>query len=110
MINLQNSEDRKKLSERIKLDIDQYCADKYNEAHREHLGASIMGEACDRKLWYHFRWVKLEVHEGRIQRLFQVGHNAEPRFIKYLRGIGFEVKEFNEDDKQFRISGCEGHY
>ena len=107
--NLNNPEDRKKLAETIKSDIDQYCSDKYNTGHREHLGASIMGETCDRKLWYTFRWVKQIIHNGRIQRLFQVGHNAEPRFIEYLRGIGFEVKEF-ENEKQFRITGCNGHY
>jgi len=111
MINLSIPEDRKKLSEQIKSDIDEYCKKKYNEATpRTHLGASEMGEECDRKLLYKFRWVKHEVHEGRVQRLFQVGHDAEPRFIEYLRGIGFEVKEFDEDGVQFRISGCDGHY
>ena len=29
-----------------------------------------------------------------MMRLFNVGHSAEPRFVSYLRGIGFEVKEF----------------
>lgn len=124
MISLENPEDRKKLANKIKEDIDAYCKQKYNEGHRKHLGASVMGKPCDRQLWYNFRWVKLEVHEGRVQRLFQVGHNAEPRFIEYLRGIGFEVKEFANqaeveasyidgeivEPKQFRITGCNGHY
>jgi hypothetical protein len=121
MINLSLESDRKQLSNQIKSDIDRFCADKYNEGHRAHLGASVMGEACSRKLWYGFRWCKLEKHEGRVQRLFQVGHEAEPRFKMYLEGIGFIVKLFDEtkgrieqgeiiNDEQFRISAHNGHY
>ena len=95
-MNLSNSKDRKSLSTQIKADIDQWCADKYNDGHRNHLGASLMGETCSRKLWYNFRWIREELHEGRVQRLFQVGHEAEPRFKMYLEGIGFVVKLFDE--------------
>lgn len=110
MINLAIPEDRKKLSEQIKSDIDKYCEKKYDKGPRDHLGASEMGEDCDRKLWYKFRWVYHKVHDGRIQRLFQVGHNAEPRFIDYLKAIGFEVKEFDTNGEQFHIKGCNDHY
>lgn len=110
MINLTNPEDRKQLSNQIEASINQWCADKYNSGHRDHLGASIMGEACSRKLWYGFRWVKKEVHEGRMQRLFQVGHNAEARFIMYLEGIGFTVQDRADNMEQFRISAHNGHY
>ncbi len=110
MINLANPEDRKQLSNQIEASINQWCADTYNEGHRDHLGASIMGEACSRKLWYSFRWVKKEVFEGRIQRLFQVGHNAEPRFKMYLEGIGFTVYDLADNMEQFHISAHNGHY
>ena len=122
-INLENPENRKKLAAQIKQEINEYCADKYNTGHREHLGASVMGEKCSRKLWYIFRWVKEEKFDGRIQRLFQVGHNAEPRFVEYLEAIGFKVKRFDEKNEnpldieagfveptQWRISACNGHY
>jgi hypothetical protein len=110
MINLNISENRKQLSKQIKADIDQWCADKYNTGHRKHLGASVMGETCSRKLWYSFRWVREEIHEGRMQRLFQVGHEAEPRFKMYLEGIGFRVHDRADDMQQFRISAHNGHY
>lgn len=108
MINLSLQSDRDKLEELIEADIDEYCSDFYHSSHRKHLGASTLGEACSRKLFYMFRWVKDVKHEGRIQRIFNVGHEAEPRFIQYLKGIGFEFLEPTE--KQFRISGCNGHY
>lgn len=109
--NLELKDSRDELAELILADINNYCEETYNTGFRDHLGASIMGEDCSRKLWYTFRWVKEEFHEGRIQRLFQVGHQAEPRLIQLLRGAGFEVHERDPNTKkQFRITGCNGHY
>lgn len=110
MLNLSNPADREKLEQLLADDVELFCQSYYEQGHRNHLGASELGENCWRKLWYSFRWVKLERHSGRMLRLFNVGHSAEPRFITYLRGIGFEVREFDENGKQFRISGAMGHY
>lgn len=105
MINLTNPNDRKSLAQRIHSDIEDYCTYTYNSGHRDHLGASTIGDVCSRRLWYSFRWVKSETFSGRMQRLFQVGHKAEDRFVGYLKAIGFEII-----NKQARISGCNGHY
>lgn len=110
MIDLSLQSDREKLEELIEADLDSFCSTYYEQGHRNHLGASELGEECWRKLWYGFRWTKLDHHDGRMMRLFNVGHSAEPRFVTYLKGMGFEVKEFDEDGKQFRISGALGHY
>jgi hypothetical protein len=110
MLNLNLPTDRDALAERIKNDINEFCSTFYEQGHRNHLGASELGDECWRKLWYTFRWVKRENFSGRILRLFNVGNIAETRFINYLRGIGFEVREFTEDGKQFRISGANDHY
>lgn len=110
MLNLSLQPDREKLEEFISKDINSFCETYYEQGHRNHLGASELGEECWRKLWYGFRWTKLDHHDGRMMRLFNVGHSAEPRFVTYLKGIGFEVKEFDDDGKQFRISGALGHY
>src|SRR6185436_20097818 len=110
MLDLSNPADREKLEDLISEDIDEFCQQHYKQGHRNHLGASELGEPCWRKLWYGFRWAKAQHFDGRMLRLFNVGHSAEPRFITYLRGIGFEVREFDENGKQFRISGANGHY
>lgn len=110
MLDLSTPSDREKLEDLILDDINQYCTELYEHGHRNHLGASELGKPCWRMLWYKFRWVKAVAPSGQILRLFNVGHTAEPRFISYLRGVGFEVKEFAEDGKQFRISGAMGHY
>jgi hypothetical protein len=44
---------------------------------RGHLGASIIGDSCARKLWYGFHWVFEPWHEGRILRLFRRGQVEE---------------------------------
>lgn len=112
MINLSIKADREKLEEQIEDEIDEYCVKLYDDGeHRNHLGASIIGEPCSRQLWYTFRWCKRKTFDGRMLRLFQVGHDAEPRFAKYLEGIGFEVTRIDPaTGKQFRMIGCNGHY
>ena len=94
----------KALSAAILEDIDEYCVNTYDGGHRNHLGGSQIGEECQRKLWYIFRWVlkdKMEkedntaaenlTNRGRMQRLFQRGHKEEFSFIEYLEGIGCKV-------------------
>jgi hypothetical protein len=110
MLNLSLQSDREALEKLLTEDVNSFCETFYEQGHRNHLGASGLGEECWRKLWYQFRWVKQERFDGRMMRLFNVGHSAEPRFVSYLKGIGFEVKEFDEDGKQFRITGAMGHY
>lgn len=119
VLNLQSAANRKLLAEQISMDIDQWCSDKWNNGHRNHLGASIIGDECERKLWNIFRWVKRPKftdkdgndNTGRMMRLFQRGHLEEFRFIEYLKGIGFEVFEFQDDGKtQWRIVDVMGHF
>lgn len=109
---------RKELAREILADIDQFCMDKYDDGHRNHLGASLIGHECSRYLWNVFRWLKQEKFSGRQQRLFQRGHLEEKRFVEYLEGVGAEVVEFqpdangnaNKGEQQFRISGVMGHF
>jgi hypothetical protein len=78
---------------------------------RPHLGASLIGDDCERKLFFTFRWATVERHDGRLLRLFQTGHLAEPRFVADLRSIGCEVQEVNpETGKQWSVSAVGGHF
>ena len=76
---------------------------------RSHLGASMLGDECGRKLWYGFRWSYKPNFPGRILRLFNRGHLEEGRFIALLLMIGCEVYQQDADGKQYRISFAEGH-
>lgn len=79
----------------IDKDIDAFAKNEYNDGHRSHLGASLIGEDCLMKLWFIFRWVQREDFSGRMLRLFQRGHREEQVFIEYLRGIGCTVIEYD---------------
>jgi hypothetical protein len=101
---------RKQISEHIKDDINNYCVKTLTDGHRNHLGASVIGMECHRALWYVFRWVKFQIFEGRMLRLFERGTLEEKRIIGWLKGIGCEVWEVDNDGRQFRIWGVKGHY
>lgn len=105
-----SSDQLRLLNEQIKADIDAYCVEAYDDGHRNHLGASIIGEDCERRLYLTYRHCKHEAFDGRMLRLFNRGHREEARFIEWLRGIGFQVVEHQPDGSQFRISGVQGHY
>lgn len=59
------------------------------ERPREHLGASVIGDECARKLWYAWRWVVQEEFSGRVLRLFERGKLEETRFHGWLVACGF---------------------
>lgn len=80
----------KQVAKRVSLAIDDYCQS-YDDGHRNHLGASLIGDDCKRKLWYGFRWAFKKKFEGRLLRLFNRGHREEDRFIEWLEGAGFKV-------------------
>lgn len=103
-------ETRKTLAARISTAIDDYCATAYNDGHRSHLGASIIGKECDFQLWATFRWLAAANFSGRMLRLFNRGHREEERFTEWLRGIGFTVWTHDDEGKQFRVSGVDGHF
>ena len=107
---LTSSAHRQLLSNEIHRQIDLYCQETYDIGPRSHLGASLIGHPCNRYLWYTFRWAFHKKHSGRMYRLFDRGHQEEKRFVKWLRGIGVEVCDFAENGKQYRVSGCNGHF
>ena len=108
----------KLIAKRVADDIDAYCERAYNDGHRKHLGASLIGRDCKRYLWYVFRWAYAERFDGRKLRLFNRGHREEDRFIEWLRGAGFKVWTHDESQPmkpdgtypQFRVSGVNGHF
>lgn len=72
------------------------------------IGVSKMGNACDRHIWYAFRWCLVEHIHGQRLRLFDRGNREEERFIADLRSIGCTVSECNPDTgRQWHATACE---
>jgi hypothetical protein len=110
-LDLADAYDRKKLVLQIQADVDAFCRAEFAEDPRTHLGASIIGHDCQAYAWNTFRWLKFEEASGQQLRLFNRGHLEEARFVRWLQGIGFEVREVDPDtQKQFRIVGAKGHF
>ena len=110
-LDLSNPIDRKKLILKLNEELDKASIAELKEPPRNHLGASIIGDDCAAKAWSVFRWLKEEQHPGRQMRLFNRGHMEEPRLIRWLTAMGFEVREHDPaTGKQFRILGCKGHF
>lgn len=91
--------------------LEEYSIETYPAEHRSHLGASVIGEECWRKLWYGFRWVKLIQFEGKMRRLFNRGHREEKQLEDFLLWAGVKIRTINpETDKQYVFSQVSGHY
>lgn len=79
--------------------------------HRNHLGGSIIGDECERKLWYVFRWAMKPQFPSRILRLFARGQREEDVFNDLLRKSGVTVWDVDADtNQQFSVSEVGGHF
>lgn len=89
---------------------------------RTHLGASVVGQSCDRALAFSWLWAShgarprgkkgedpINAH-GRMQRLWNRGHLEEGRLIALLLMIGVQVFQQDANGKQFRIYDLGGHF
>lgn len=69
---------------------------------RFYLGASVIGDKCERKLWYQFRFIGNEKFSGRMLRLFKRGHREEDYAVWNLRAAGVVVNDTNpQTGKQY---------
>lgn len=90
---------------------DHYVSRQKASPPRTHLGASEIGQECERKIWYGFRWVKENEFPGKILRLFDTGKLAESRLIADLSSVGVSVKPFDmKSGKQYRMELFNGHF
>jgi len=69
----------------------------HSEVFRPHMGASTLGEKCDRRLWLGFRWAVRDTFPGRVLRVFRRGHREEETVVEDLRAIGCKVRATGSD-------------
>ena len=70
------------------------------EKSRNYMGASIIGEECDRKLWYQFKHPK-PILDPRIQRIFRMGDKVEDLVVYWLKDAGLTVYDVDKNGEQF---------
>lgn len=72
---------------------------------RNYMGASGLGEPCDRALWYSYHKPK-NIDKPLTLRKFDIGHSTEPVVIKWFEDAGFRV--FNKDKKGNQFGFVDG--
>lgn len=75
---------------------------------RNYLGASRLGDPCDRKLYYEYRHEHDSEFSGRQLRIFAAGHRFEDMMIDWLKAGGFDLKIRNKHGEQFGFSVLDG--
>ena len=90
--------------------IDERIEQNSQDWRRAHLGDSIIGDPCERLLWYAFRWFSSPDFQGRILRLFRRGQNEEATIVADLRMAGVTVSEGPTEGEQWRFSSLGGHF
>ena len=75
------------------------------ELPRPYLGLSGVGNSCHRKLQYDHYWCYAKSYSVRIKRLFQVGHDEEPKLQEAIMELGYN---FHSD--QMYVPGEGGHW
>ena len=78
---------------------------------RDHLGASLIGDDCPRRLWQSFRWHTKRKFPPRILRLFNRGHLEEARFLAMLSLIpAIELWYESPEGGQIKFNDINGHF
>lgn len=84
-----------------------------SQAPRKYLGASRIGEECERKLAYEYHLTDKDAgseFRGKTLRIFDMGHDGEERMAEYIKLAGFELQTHAPDGKQIGISDAEGKF
>lgn len=92
----------------IKSIYEQYELENAQAKKRMHLGASVIGDKCNRYIYQEFRWYADRNPEGRILRLFDTGKREEDRVLNNLAKIGFVFKT-DSNGQQISFQDKSGH-
>jgi hypothetical protein len=78
---------------------------------RDYLGASRLGHPCERALQFEFAGAPKDDgadHDGRVLRIFAIGHALEDLAVRWLRGAGFDLYTRRQHGGQFGFSVAGG--
>lgn len=82
------------------------------ETKRGYLGASSIGQPCERRLWYGFRWAFVERFNAETLYRFEDGHRTEDLLAARLRLVpGIQLHTVDpRTGRQFGVSSVAGHF
>ncbi len=82
------------------------------EPPRPYLGMSQIGESCERKSWYRYRFVKQEMFDSQTLKRFEDGHRTEALIIERLKLLeGITLLDIDQKTgRQFGFVDHDGHF
>lgn len=81
------------------------------EKPRGYLGMSQIGDSCERKLWYSFRWAGREAFDAATLKRFADGHRTEDLIVDRLKLVEeLDIVATLPDGGQIRIIDHDGHF
>ena len=83
---------------------DAIIAEREQSVHRDYLGASLIGESCQRKIQYQYYNAPRDTekpYDAANLRICQRGHLLEPAMAGWLRLAGFDLRTHDKNGKQF---------
>ena len=90
---------------------DKALADGQERRRRAYLGMSAIGGACERALWYSFRWASQPDFDANTLKRFADGHASEAIAVARLKAApGLEVHDTDERGEQFGFKDLGGHF
>lgn len=91
--------------------LDKALEDAQYNSPRQYLGASAIGEACERKLWLNFHWAKGSFIEASGLRRIEDGHRGERILADWLRLVpGVNLSTETESGAQHSFEDLGGHF
>ena len=87
-------------------------ARQHSEPKRGYLGMSFIGEECERRQWYSFRFVSESNFDAPTLRRFEDGHRGEDLMAGRLRMVK-QIKLYTvnpQDGRQFGFHALGGHF
>jgi len=76
-----------------------------SEKPRHYLGASLIGEECERKIWYDFRHAKEENWKSYNVKAIEEGYRSEDVMVERFQRAGFDLKNVSYDQDKPRQFG-----
>lgn len=77
---------------------------------RTYLGASMVGDACERRIQFDVTRAPGEPFKGKTLRIFQRGHTYEDVVADFLTAGGFTLRRAKEDGNQYGFSVAAGKF
>lgn len=101
-----------KFAERVNAVIDTaLVAERAATPPRDYLGGSRLGHSCERALQFEFAGAPCDDgagFDGRILRIFAIGHSLEDLAIGWLRAAGFDLRTRQPDGSQYGFTAASG--